>query len=179
MQSKTVTGPTNILDNRQPSRIRGRQSPSTLFCYRALAMRKVPPVRHGRRCTKSFWTPLCLILDSAVRCSALAMREAFRSFPSDTDGSYTKSFWTPLSLILDSAVRCSALAMREAFRSFPSDTDGAAPNHSGHPLPSFWTVTMQRLHQSRAVLPKPPHEPVSAKLAYLKLRQLPPLRHFG
>ncbi len=34
-------------------------------------------------------------------------------------------------------------------------------------------------YYSRAVLPKPPHEPVSAKLAYLKLRPLPPLRDFG
>ena len=30
-----------------------------------------------------------------------------------------------------------------------------------------------------AVLPKPPVEPVSAKLAYSKLRTLPPLRDFG
>jgi hypothetical protein len=47
------------------------------------------------------------------------------------------------------------------------------------PKQPFWTVTVQRLHQSRAVLPKPPHEPVSAKLAYLKLRLLTPLRDSG
>ena len=40
--------------------------------------------------------------------------------------------------------------------------------HSGHHSSSFWTPPVQMLHQSRAVLPKPPHEPVSAKLAYLK-----------
>ena len=46
----------------------------------------------------------------------------------------------------------------------------------------FWTsakLILDTAVQSRAVLPKPPHEPVSAKLAYLKLRPLPPLRHFG
>ena len=38
---------------------------------------------------------------------------------------------------------------------------------------------MQEVSQSRAVLPKPPHEPVSAKLAYSKLRLLTPRRDFG
>ena len=42
-------------------------------------------------------------------------------------------------------------------------------------FPHFGQPLCRRCHQSRAVLPKPPHEPVSAKLAYLK----PPLRHFG
>ena len=51
--------------------------------------------------------------------------------------------------------------------------------HFGHHASSFWTDLVLGLHQSRAVLSKPPHEPVSAKLAYLKLRPLPPLRHFG
>ena len=59
-------------------------------------------------------------------------------------------------------------------------------NHFSHedtkaqrnPFLHFGQSLCRRCHQSRAVLPKPPHEPVSAKLAYLKLRLLTLLRVF-
>ena len=79
-------------------------------------------------------------MQNAFGCSALALREEFRS-PVRHGRHYNNTFWTPYTLILDTDV--------------------------------------QRRHQSRAVLPKPPHEPVSAKLAYFKHRPPPTLRHFG
>ena len=64
-------------------------------------------------------------------------------------------------------------AQRNPFRHFRQPS-----RHFGHPLRGI-RVRLNTTVQSRAVLPKPPHEPVSAKLAYLKLRPLPPLRDFG
>ena len=81
------------------------------------------------------------------------------------------TFWTSWTLLC----RTASIVIHQS----PVTSHQSRSLHFGHRLTSFWTPTVQRLHQSRAVLPKPPHEPVSAKLAYLKLCPLPPLRHFG
>jgi len=65
------------------------------------------------------------------------------------------------------------------FSRFPLSTPAKRTSPFWTPACLILDTLVQEASQSRAVLPKPPQEPVSAKLACLKLRTLPPLRYFG
>jgi len=75
------------------------------------------------------------------QCRALALREAFRTIPSDTDGTTTKSFWTPVlhpAFAVDTAVQNASsvelsLCERHSEPFRPTRT-ALQPNHFGHPF---------------------------------------------